>query len=267
MADEQLSTLSVCWRLERRDGVAIGLTAHDRDLSIGGLIYRAAPGMTPTAVKRTDSLDADNMEASGPLSHDSIREADLLAGRWDGARIAAFVTDWSAEVPEPVSLGTGTIGSVEIRDGSFSAELRGIAAMLAAPVNEETSPSCRATLGDRRCRVAMGGRRRVVTVTAVADAQVTVDTSEPETNAYAQGRLRWLTGANSGLEQGVMVSEGSTLTLREPPPYAGAGVRVELIEGCDRRFGTCAGRFANALNFQGEPHLPGIDLLTRYPGA
>lgn len=24
-------------------------------------------------------------------------------------------------------------------------------------------------------------------------------------------------------------------------------------------------RFANALNFRGEPHLPGVDLLTRYP--
>jgi hypothetical protein len=29
---------------------------------------------------------------------------------------------------------------------------------------------------------------------------------------------------------------------------------------------TCGGRFGNALNFRGEPYLPGIDLLTRYPG-
>lgn len=267
MAASDLSTLTLCWRLERRDGVAIGLTAHDRDLTIAGLTYRAAPGMTPTAVKRSDSLEADTMEASGPLGHVSIREADLLAGRWDGARISAFMIDWADGAVTPVSLGTGTIGSVEVRDGAFSAELKGIAAQLAAPVSEETSPTCRATLGDRRCRVPMGGRRRPATVLAVEDAQITLDVAEPVPNAYGDGRLRWLSGPNSGLEQGVMLSDGVLLTLREPPSYAGTGARVELIEGCDRRFATCIERFANALNFQGEPHLPGIDLLTRYPGA
>jgi hypothetical protein len=44
-----------------------------------------------------------------------------------------------------------------------------------------------------------------------------------------------------------------------------AGTRVELREGCDRRLETCATRFANAINFQGEPFLPGNDLITRYP--
>ena len=34
----------LCWRVERRDGVAIGLTAHDRDLVIDGLVYRARAG-------------------------------------------------------------------------------------------------------------------------------------------------------------------------------------------------------------------------------
>ena len=42
---------------------------------------------------------------------------------------------------------------------------------------------------------------------------------------------------------------------------------VELGEGCDKRLATCSQRFDNAANFRGEPHLPGNDLLTRYPGA
>jgi uncharacterized phage protein (TIGR02218 family) len=46
-----------------------------------------------------------------------------------------------------------------------------------------------------------------------------------------------------------------------------AGCRVELRDGCDKRFETCVTRFGNAVNFRGEPHLPGNDLLTRYPGA
>ena len=62
-------------------------------------------------------------------------------------------------------------------------------------------------------------------------------------------------------------SEG-WLTLAEPPPFApAAGDLVEIREGCDKILATCTGRFGNVANFRGEPHLPGIDLLTRYPGA
>jgi hypothetical protein len=42
---------------------------------------------------------------------------------------------------------------------------------------------------------------------------------------------------------------------------------VEVSEGCDKSIATCAGRFGNAANFRGEPYLPGVDLLTRYPGG
>ena len=58
------------------------------------------------------------------------------------------------------------------------------------------------------------------------------------------------------------------MTLRDPPRIAiEAGARLWLTEGCDKRFETCWSRFANAINFRGEPHLPGNDLLTRYPGG
>ena len=46
-----------------------------------------------------------------------------------------------------------------------------------------------------------------------------------------------------------------------------AGVLVEVIEGCDKSLATCDARFANVANFRGEPYLPGVDLLTRYPGG
>ena len=63
-------------------------------------------------------------------------------------------------------------------------------------------------------------------------------------------------------------SAGAVVTLREAPAFAAAaGTLVEVTEGCDRTLATCAGRFGNAANFRGEPYLPGLDLLTRYPGA
>ena len=66
--DHDLTTLALCWRVERRDGVAIGLTSHDRDLVVDGVTYRAAPGMTPSAVQRGDGFDAATMDVAGALT-------------------------------------------------------------------------------------------------------------------------------------------------------------------------------------------------------
>ncbi|MGN6277183.1 MAG: DUF2163 domain-containing protein [Sphingomonas sp.] len=263
----EVTTLALCWRVERRDGVTIGLTDHDRDLVVDGLVHRAAPGMTPSAIKRSDGLDADTMDIAGALTSAAIGEDDLLAGRWDGARVMLFAVDWSGSGGR-VDLGEGTIGAVETKDGAFTAELAGATAALDRPACEVTSPECRAELGDKRCRVAMAGRRRVVRVTGVADRVLTVDGSEPSANAYGGGVVRWLSGKNCGLESAVAVSDGATVTLRAAPVFAvEAGALGELIEGCDKSLATCAGRFGNAANFRGEPYLPGMDLLTRYPGA
>ncbi len=69
-----LSSLAFCWRLDRRDGVVLGFTSHDRDLAFGGLLYRAAPGMVPSAIERRDSLDAGTVDLSGALTSSLITE-------------------------------------------------------------------------------------------------------------------------------------------------------------------------------------------------
>jgi uncharacterized phage protein (TIGR02218 family) len=263
-----LTTIALCWRIERRDGVALGLTDHDRDLTVDGLVHRAAPGMTPSAIKRSDGLDADTMDITGALTSAAIGETDLLAGRWDGARVRLFAVDWSGADATQVPLGEGTIGAVETDRGGFTAELRGATVALDRPVVEATSPECRAELGDARCRVAMAGRRAFARVAAWEARVLTLDAVEPADNAYGGGLLRWIAGANSGLESAIAVSDGASVTLRADPALAvAAGDLVELIEGCDKSLATCAARFANVVNFRGEPYLPGIDLLTRYPGA
>jgi uncharacterized phage protein (TIGR02218 family) len=265
--DAELSTVALCWRVERRDGVTIGLTAHDRDLVIDGLVHRSAPGMVPSAIVRGDGLDADTSDVSGALTSDAITEADLIAGRWDGARVRLFAVDWTGGDGR-VALGEGTIGATEIRDGLLTAELKGVAAALDRPVAEETAPECRAELGDRRCRVPMAGRRRFVRVLAADGATLTLDAAWPVQDAYADGLLRWFGGRNGGLEGAIARSGGDMIVLREPPRFpVEVGTLALVVEGCDKSIATCAGRFGNAANFRGEPYLPGMDLLTRYPGA
>jgi uncharacterized phage protein (TIGR02218 family) len=267
--EPDLTTIAFCWRVERRDGVAIGFTTHDRELHIDGLAYRAAPGMLPSAITLSDRFEPDTLDVAGALTSDAISDEDLKAGRWDGAAVTIFMVDWADPEGERLHLARGELGEVAVKGSAFQAELRGPTAMLERAVVEQTSPECRAELGDKRCRVDMGARVRVTRIVTVPhEDQLEVASFAGEANAYGYGRLRWISGANSGLERAVLKSAGALLTLREPPHFAAAvGDLVELHEGCDRAFATCRSRFANALNFRGEPHLPGMDLLTRYPGA
>ena len=265
--ERELTTLAFCWRVERRDGVCLGFTSHDRDLAIDGLVYRASPGMLPSAISVSGEFDASTLDVSGALTSDSIGEADLEAGRWDRAAISLFLVDWEDPGADRLHLVRGELGDVTMKAQGFEAELRGPAALLERAVAEQTSPGCRAELGDGRCRVDMAGRTRISRVIA-APAESAVVVAGAFGSKYVFGRLRWLSGANSGLESPIAGIQATRLILREPPPFAiTVGDLVEIREGCDKAFATCTARFANGENFRGEPHLPGMDLLTRYPGA
>lgn len=264
--EQPLNTLAFCWRIERRDGVTIGLTSHDRDLDVGGLRYRAAPGMTPSAIRSGIGLEGEDSDLAGALASDAISEADLMAGRWDGAALEVRLTQWEAPGDLWLLLARGEIGAVGRTGTAFTAELIGAAGVLNAAVAPSTSPDCRAALGDRQCRVDMAGRRRIVTVAGLDDAAVAVGGLTAGDHAF--GTLRWMNGDNAGLVQAVVDNDADGVTLADAPAFAVApGTLAMLSQGCDRQLATCAGRFGNAVNFRGEPYLPGMDLLTRYPGA
>jgi len=266
IASGPLTSLAFCWRLERRDGAGIALTSHDQPLWHDGVRYDPAPGMAPAAVVRRRGLDAVSGEIEGAISSGALTEFDLEIGRWDGASVRLLAVDWSAPGATALPLMAGEIGGVSVSGDGFTAELAGAMAKLDAPVCPATSPECRAELGDRDCRVDLSARRLRASVVAQDGTNVTLSVAPGD--AYVTGSLAVVSGATTGFRSPIVAVAGSVVTLRDPPRVAmTVGTRVWLVEGCDKRFATCIDRFANAANFRGEPHLPGNDLLTRYPGA
>jgi uncharacterized phage protein (TIGR02218 family) len=257
------------WRLERRDGVTLGFTSHDRDVEVDGLLLRAAPGMMPSTITESIGLDVDGLDVRGALTADAIRPDDLHAGRWDGARLSIFLFDWSDPEAGRRDLAIGELGAVSHSGDSFEAEFRGPAAKLDLPVAPSTSPSCRAAFCDASCGLSVARFTHVLAVASVSNAAVSFSVPLPgAVDAFAFGALRWLNGPNSGLRADILSSGSNMAQLAASPPFPVApGTLVELVEGCDKTMATCASRFANAINFRGEPYLPGNDILTRYPGA
>ena len=260
----ELEGVATFWRIHRKDGVTLGFTSHDRDLTFGGVCHRAAPGMLPSAVRRTAGLDGDSAEMDGALAHDSIAEADLTAGRFDGARVEVGAVDW--ETREHAVLYNGTVGAVAREDGGFSAELRSAKAALEADPVPRTSPTCRARFCGPGCGLSAARfTHRATLVAADGDGyRLTLDGPPPE--LLVAGSVRWLDGPQAGIALDVMAADGAALLVDGAlASDLAPGTRALVREGCDHTLATCAGRFGNAVNFRGEPFLPGNDLLTRYP--
>lgn len=262
---EELEGVATFWRIRRRDGVTLGLTSHDRDLWFDGIVHHAAPGMLPSAIRRTADLSPDSAEVQGALTHDSIPAPDLVAGRFDGAAVEIGVVDW--ETLERAVLYRGEIGGVAEQEGSFNAELRSAKADLEADTVPRTSPTCRAQFCGPGCTLSAARYTHETVVGSVDIAANRVAfTGGPAIEAMRDGSVRWLDGPHAGLTMEVIEADAGGLVLDlELDPALQLGARARLREGCDHTIQTCAARFGNAPNFQGEPFLPGNDLIARYP--
>lgn len=261
----ELEGVATYWRIMRTDGVTLGFTSHNRSLSFDGITHLAAPGMLPSAIRRTARLERDSVEVQGVLSHDAISNSDLESGRYAGARIAIGLVDWASL--ERASLFHGTLGNVSAEDEGFVAELRSAKADLEEDFVPRTSPTCRAAFCDAACRLSPSSFTSIAPTIArnLETNGITFDVHSAPAD-YLHGQVRWIDGPHAGITMHVVDVVGSELILDQPiSQNLIAGQRAYLREGCDHTIATCSARFGNAHNFQGEPFLPGNDLLTRYP--
>lgn len=261
--DRELDTVATFWRIYRRDGAALAFTSHDRNLTFGGMTHFAAPGMIPAAIRLTAELANDSAEVQGALNHDSIREGELAAGLFDEAAIEIGAVDWTSL--EHHTLYTGQIGRIEDDRSQFSAELRSAKSLLEQDFVPRTSPTCRAAFCGPGCGLSPVPFISVHLVAAIDLESNRVRFTGLDGEAYLDGRLRFLEGPQTGVAFGVVDAEGEWLVLDRPLiDGTPTGTRAELREGCDHTIATCAARFGNAVNFRGEPFLPGNDFLARY---
>ncbi|WP_448582469.1 DUF2163 domain-containing protein [Thermaurantiacus sp.] len=264
-----VGTICLCWKIMRLDGLTLGFTSHDRPLVLDGLTYEPVCGMTPSAILTSASFEADSMAIDGFLHSDRISEADLRAGRWDGATLQVFACDWHRPERPPIFLARGLVGDVRQTGlgagGQFRMELLSPFVALARRQALAVSPTCRAELGDLVCGVDMAGR--ALDVDAVARGRRLVEAADPiaDSSRFVLGKMRVIGGRLAGLDGTVVQVDGREITLAMRADLAlGEQLRLRLFEGCDKTLSTCSGRFGNAAAFAGEPHLPGNDALVRY---
>ena len=268
------TTLARAWAIARADGRVLGFTDHDVGLSFEGVDFEPDSGMTAKAIARGTGLSVDNSESYGALSSAAISEADILAGRYDGAEVTAWLVNW-ADVSERAMLFRGSIGEVTRAAGAFTAELRGLTEALGIEQGRIYHPRCAAVLGDGRCRFDLGTNGYALEIAAetVEEGRVFGFASVAgfEDRWFEKGRFRVLSGAAAGLigvikNDRVSGAGARTVELwQRLGAEVAAGDMVRLEAGCDKRADTCRLKFDNFLNFRGFPHIPGEDWLVSYP--
>jgi uncharacterized phage protein (TIGR02218 family) len=194
------------------------------------------------------------------LDSASITEADLYAGVWDYAEVLVFRVNYRSLADGVLYQRRGRLGQVKTGRTTFVAELRGLAQALQQVIGEVYTPSCRADLGDARCGVNLTGFTATGSVTGVTSRAVFADTARTQASDYfGGGVLTWTSGANNGrrMEVKSWVNGTKTFTLALPMVSTVAiGDTYLVIAGCRKRLADCRDKFANVVNFRGEPYVP-----------
>lgn len=273
--DSGATTLCWCWRVVRADGVVLGFTDHDNDLTFDGTTFEAATGFSASDVQSTVGLGVDNLDVESVLRSGTLNEDDLAAGHYDGAGVEILRVNWQ-DTEQRVLIRSGHLGEVARGRNSFRAEIRGLAHQLQQPKGRIYQYGCDADLGDARCAILLqdpafkgtgsvvatdGGR--VLTVSGL-DAFVS--------DWFTRGLLTWTSGANGGLKMEVKLhtkADGAVtieLWQRMSQPIA-VSDEFSVTAGCDKQFTTCRDKFSNGVNFRGFPHIPGNDFAVSYPNS
>lgn len=268
------TTLCRCWLLERTDGVAMGFTDHDSDLTFEGHVFAAGTGLEAGAIESSTGLSVDNAQAVGALTSTGLSEADIAAGRYDEAVIRHWLVDWTSPDSNRVLVFRGGLGEITRGNSAFEVELRGAAEDLNRTVGRTYLPTCDRVLGDAACGFDTS-QPGFFFEGIVGDVRSQRSFSSYGASSFAEdwfafGALVWTSGENAGLS-GIVKRDFAETPFRvfdlwqQAARSISPGDGFRVIAGCDKAAVTCRKKFDNFLNFRGFPSMPGEDWVTAYP--
>jgi uncharacterized phage protein (TIGR02218 family) len=275
---------ALCVRIKRKDGKILRTTSHDTDLEVTAVgyegTYRSAAAVAPSEMQFRPTLAVDGMDLEGILSEATgITEHDIANGIYDQSRVTVFEVADITNLAGVREWAWGVMGKkARTEEGRLRMEVRSISALMNQNQGEVWQSRCRAELGAgdeanvlRRCGVDLADSDSPYVfdeeVTGVLQARKSfvVATLTQDAGYFSKGKVTFLSGANAGAVREIRIHEsGGIMSLYDPLPFdvvAGDDVRVEA--GCDKTFATCRDKFDNAVNFQGEPYIPGPTYMTR----
>lgn len=255
----------------------IGFTNIDLELAIGGVVYRPFTGFDPGAAQISQGLEKnDSQTLAGILDQSGISKADLLSGVYPGAEVRRFLVNY-LNPPESfeavgasnfIELPNGYIAEIKSNNLGYEIKVKDDLSLLDRPIGSSTSMTCRANLGDDRCRVNLAPFTHEVVVSEVSSRRSFKISGQFEDNYFDRGRLKFTSGDNADIHRDIGFHVGNSLILYEPLPFEiKFGDSLTVISGCVKTELVCVVKFRNFHNFVGEPDIPTTDLAINTPSG
>lgn len=263
--EEEVLTLCTCWRVTRQDGTILRFTSLDKDVVVGSETFMSGVGSyAPSAIATSADLSVDNLDVSIVLDNEAITYTDLIAGLYDYASVEIMLVNWADPSQGFVTLRRGVIGEVEVKKHTARAELRGLTQKYQQVIGRVFTRRCLADFGDTKCRLDLNSYQVTGTVSAVTSPTELTLSATP---SRPGGLILWTSGANSGLQMEIVsISGGDIILFGKMPSTPQVGDAFTASAGCDKNLATCIS-YGNVINFQGFPHIPGLDALVQTPNA
>lgn len=284
--DSGSTSLAYGLLLQRTDGELFGMTSCSKRLVMDITPWGALPwnlagetafefdekqGLDISQIVSTAGFEVDNAEITTLDDGSLFSRDDILAGRWNGTLWRVFRYRWDVETPTIADdvevLHQGKVGEFRLTETTITVELRSLKQGMQQPVGIVSQPTCRVRFGSMglgMCNVDPGPYTHIFTVTAVTDKRTfTASSAIQGDDHFGAGVLKWLDGENAGLSAQVSTFSGGVFTFVLPMVFdIQVGDEFSVVAGCrKRRDEDCLNRYANVVNFQGEPDRPTRDFV------
>lgn len=147
-----VKTICTLWTITRTDSLVLGFTDLDRPLTYNGVVYQSTGGYTHSGIEAGSTMSTANLEMQAIFDSSAIKQADLEAGLYDFANVSIQIVNYNDLTMGALQLNGGLLGQVQILNGRYTAELRGLSQVLQQDAGNVYSPTCRATFGDSKCQ-------------------------------------------------------------------------------------------------------------------
>ena len=256
------TTLAYGLKIERLDSTVFAFTSATYDAVIDGVTYESTQGLNVSSIETASGFTVDNLELSTIDDGTLFTKTEVLGGIWRNAAFTLFRYNFNNIADGVEYLLTGNLGEVTLRNGMATVEMRGLQQYFQQPVGAVTTITCRARLGDSLCTKDLTSFTHTGTITSAPTLRgFTASGLAQASDYFAEGVVTFTSGACINMSAKVKSFASGVVVFQLPLIVAPAiGDTFTAVAGCRKRYTEdCIGKFANGLNFQGEPHLPGLD--------
>jgi len=185
---QTVTSLTMCWKIKRRDGVLITATELDKDVPFdlvddgegnGELIYASTTGMNRSALEATADFKIGNMELQGIIDSSIVTIGDIRSGRYDFAQVWIFQVNWKDLTQKELKLETGFLGEISLHNEIYVAEFRDLLELFLNEIGDLVVEECPVDLFDSKCKVV-----EVPTLWAATTAYVVTDPLDASKGNY-----------------------------------------------------------------------------------